>query len=362
MTHSVPSDGDSGQLPAHSAGVTFTPYATSAEAWRKVLVCAPSVPPGYEPIHLDYYNRYFSEQSPSFTDLSVVVWLEGRPVAVWALQLTGLPDGRWTIGTNGGAVLAPCLITDVSGKNQKRIRRECMRFLADTCEKHDIATWTTSDVCKADGMTPWQQLANQLAISNSVDTEMYVDLKDSLDAIRSQFRKRAKSNLSIALKKWNCESIQGIDSPAFEGFFRLHVEVSGRQTRSRETWDLQRRAILEKKAYLVVLRSPDSQMVGGGLFITSETDAYYGVAVNRRELFDQPIGHLVLWEAIRFAKESGKRWFDLGTRLYRNLDPHCTPKELSISDFKEAFATRLFPKIRSVIQRNSLTNSLGEDN
>jgi uncharacterized Fe-S cluster-containing MiaB family protein len=70
----------------------------------------------------------------------------------------------------------------------------------------------------------------------------------------------------------------------------------------------------------------------------------YGVGAYKRELFDRPIGHGVQMKAIEFLKEKGCQWYEIGRRCYPVDRIKPTEKELSISHFKEGFATHKFVK------------------
>ena len=66
----------------------------------------------------------------------------------------------------------------------------------------------------------------------------------------------------------------------------------------------------------------ENKLAAAVLVLNSKTEAYYGVAVNDRELMTRnlPVGHAVLLEAIFIAKRFGIKKFNLGNVANSNDD------------------------------------------
>jgi len=131
----------------------------------------------------------------------------------------------------------------------------------------------------------------------------------------------------------------------WDEFRLLHLAVAGRATRSLQSWDAQLQAIAAQAAFLVYLRDPDGRMVGGGLFHISRDEGLYAVAAYDRALFDKPLGHVVQYQAILEMKNRHLRWYKLGSRVFPVDEPPPSAKELSIAEFKQGFASHVFPRI-----------------
>jgi FemAB family protein len=141
----------------------------------------------------------------------------------------------------------------------------------------------------------------------------------------------------------------------FEKFRELHIREAGRETRSVESWRRQFEAVQADEAFLV-LGEFDGEMVTAGYFSYSETNCFYGSSASRRDLFDKPLFHAIMWTAILHAKELGCRWFEVGEQHYLNhqVDKPPTKKELGISDFKAGFGGEI--KINLDIEYNFSQN------
>jgi len=132
-------------------------------------------------------------------------------------------------------------------------------------------------------------------------------------------------------------------------FRELHIRESGRETRSVDSWRKQFDMVKAGEAYLVVGYLKDD-LVSAGFFMHSNTNCYYGSSASRRDLFDKPLFHSLMWKSICYAKSIGIQWFDLGEQLFPNHPSEILPskKELGISDFKAGFGgqTRMFLDIK----------------
>ena len=141
-----------------------------------------------------------------------------------------------------------------------------------------------------------------------------------------------KGNLLIQLQ--DRDSIQ---KESIERFRQLHIQVSGQETRSQETWDLQYEMVRHGEAFLV-LGELKGELVTAALFLLSPSSCFYGVSASNRALFDKPLSHVVLWNAILNAKNWGCSFFEMGKIDYPHQGvPVPNQKELSISTFKRGF-------------------------
>ena len=104
-----------------------------------------------------------------------------------------------------------------------------------------------------------------------------------------------------------------------------------------------------KKAF-VIIGHLEGEVVSAGFFMISPTNCYYGSSASRRDMFDKPLFHSLMWTAILYAKKIGCRWFEVGEQVFPNhpVEKPPTKKEQGISDFKAGFGsqTRMFLDLR----------------
>lgn len=185
-------------------------------------------------------------------------------------------------------------------------------------------------------------------ISTEVEMEAYVDLSQSEDLIRMNVRKSYKSLINWGLTNLKLVIIDRLnpDKEIFDSFKNLHIHVAGKQTRSNLSWDLQFDEILNDEAFLI-LGYLNEKLVSGAYIIYGSKIAYYGVAVNDRELMAKnlPIGHSILFSSIIHAKEKGLQLFILG-----NIGITIDEKVNEIVKYKKGFSNTVIAKTKHLVQ------------
>jgi FemAB family protein len=167
-----------------------------------------------------------------------------------------------------------------------------------------------------------------------------------LSDIWASIRRRYKALINAGDRLWEKSVLTDFSEELWKEFRLLHLMVAGRQTRSLESWNVQHEAIASGDAFLVYLRDESKRMVGGGLFHVSRDEGVYAVGAYDRSLFDKPLGHIVQWQAIQEMKKRKVHWYKIGVTSYPGDVPKPTDKEMSISHFKEGFATHHFAGLR----------------
>ena len=174
-----------------------------------------------------------------------------------------------------------------------------------------------------------------------------IDLEPSEPSLLSKVRKSYKSLINWGKKNLAIDLYdhRNITAGVVADFHRLHRYVAGRETRSAASWDLQYDMVRADEAFVVTGRM-DGELVTAALFCCSRRYCYYGVSASKRELFDKPLTHALIWEGICHARQRGCRFFETGTQFFPQpgAEPP-TQKELTIATFKRGFggytATRL---------------------
>jgi len=183
----------------------------------------------------------------------------------------------------------------------------------------------------------------------SVKHDLYVDLTLSSEEIKAHFRKSYRPLISKGQKLWKLEEIDSSSPNKKETWIEfkfLHQQAAGRMTRSNETWDLQFNMIERDEAVLIILRDSSvcNAIIGAAFFEFTGDEGLYAVGAYKRDMFDRPIGHVIQDYAISLMKQRGLRYYSLGERAFPSDYPKPTNKEVSISLFKQGFASHIFPR------------------
>ncbi len=331
------------------------PLESAPELWDEIIQSGVEVSTAYTRQIVEYQSQYAREKARQFIDLSGVLEHKGTPVGVWPLNIQQSEEGAWACTTNGGPVRPPIFRSGTGKSVVKEVTDQAIDGVEKLCQRLGIRSWKSYSVSPLAGIGFWHRRLMEKGAKCSVEHELYVNLSLSLESIRESVRSSYKSLINKGLKQWERQFHYGeVDGGVFAEFREFHQRISGRVTRSVETWNCQERAIREKAALLITLRDGEKRLVGGGLFHLSPTQAHYAVGVYDRELFDLPLGHVVQASAIEYLQSIKKRWYLVGLRLYPGDDPAPNPKELSICYFKEGFATDFFPALLTEVQVASM--------
>lgn len=338
------------QLWMEQSGLLALLRVEQPDAWQTVWINLASQPVAYAASMIDYQHAYMRSSGQSVADVSMVLLNDGKPCGIWPLTLT-LGDSS-KLSSLGTPILPPVFIANLSPRTIKKITSTALRFVVNVKK---ILLQPVADsqgsiaphaICA--GLSEWHQQLLSMGAAVNVKHDLYIDLTLSMDEIRAGFRKSYRPLISAGLKTWTSEVMDSTcpNAVIWEEFKLLHRQVAGRITRSDKTWDIQYQMILRKEAMLVHLHDAASQnrLVGAGFFQFTRDEGLYAVAAYDRELFDKPIGHVVQQRAIETMKQLGLRWYQIGERLYPSDNPKPTEKELSISLFKQGFASCILPR------------------
>ena len=319
-------------------------------AWQDVWSNLESQPVNYAASMIDYQHAYMRGSGQSIADISMVLLNDGKPCAIWPLTLTTGDSSK--LSSQGAPILPPVFITNLSPRTIKKITASTLRFVVNvqkvlSQEVIESQEYIAPHVLCA-GLSEWHQQWLSIGAAVNVKHDLYVDLALSMDEIRAGFRKSYRPLISAGLKAWTAGVMDNdsVEAATWAEFKLLHRQVAGRSTRSDETWDLQFEMVSRGEAMLITLRDTASQnrMIGAGFFQFTRDEGLYAIAAYDRELFDKPLGHVVQQRAVETMKRRGLRWYRIGERFFPADNPKPTEKELSISLFKQGFASYLSPR------------------
>ena len=170
-------------------------------------------------------------------------------------------------------------------------------------------------------------------IDTSVKTEI---LKSSLTSSNKAYVNWGLENMRIEIINQN-----NLDPSHFKNFQDLHMQASGRATRTQKTWDIQQLMVKDNQAF-AIFGYYDDKLVASALFQHSDNYCYYAVGAYDRNKFDKPISHAIIWQAIDYAKKLNISDFEIGAQ-FPILSEHdkLSEKEINIAKFKKQFGGKL---------------------
>jgi FemAB family protein len=332
---------------AQETGLHLSFRSADPVAWSDVLNNCHYVPNAYTGASIDYQLAYHSGQGGSWKDFSLLIYWDQSAVAVWPFTLS-LTNTTLSLSSQG-LLLAPPLIKSGLARSSKRsVTKLCMDFAHRVAQAFALRSFESCDVFDDDlGLSDWYLEAMTRGAICRVQQELFLRTSDSWEQISKNYKKRLRYTMNQAAKLWKSSILidtAGDLDAVWNNFKGLHIQVSGRQTRSDDSWACQLDAMRSRDAFLVYLLDETDRMIGGGYFTLTHTEGLYAVGVYDRTLFDKPVGYLVQYEAIKEMIRRGIRWYKLGALPCASDIPAPTEKEISIGAFKKHFSSHAFPK------------------
>jgi FemAB family protein len=312
-----------------SISQNFDGVSFNLENWGEVIDKSSDVSVFYLKSTVDYYSSYFEG-----VNLSFVLYENKMPIGICPL-IIHKNENNWFISGDGNNLIRPLFVDNIAKKAKKRIEGQLVEVVRTIAKRLEIKKIKLIDSNIA--LSNWHILWLKKASKNFLTYQLAIDLQLSINDIRLGFRKSYKPLVNKALKEWDTKVCEYDIDDVFEEFRLLHLEVAGKETRNRKSWDIQKMQVKNKEALLVTVRDGDV-LIGAGLFTYTKNTGSYSIGVYKRELFDKPIGHGVQMKAIEALKEKGCKTYHIGQKTTLLDDNIPTCKEMSISYFKEGFA------------------------
>jgi FemAB family protein len=326
-----------------AAEMTALRRLENSNLWEETFARLLYKPVAYSSGSLNYQLAYQSGHGGDWQDISLIIYWDNKPVALWPLSYS-IKDGQSKLTSHGLPVLPPAFVADCPAISRKRIVKSCQDLANAIADEAEISSWMSGESFDESlGMSDWHIESMMRDASCQLRHDLYLDLRPELAEIKRNFRKSYKSLIVSGSRMWTVSVLDSTNEDIWQEFKELHLQVSGRVTRSDETWAMQHQDIAHQSAFLVLLRNAEGNMVGGGLFSFTSDEGLYAVGAYDRTLFDKPLGHVVQYRAIEELKKRGVRWYKIGARPFISDEPRPTGKEISIAEFKQGFASHVFP-------------------
>ena len=329
---------------ATSHGLSVSLRSENPNIWAEVLDRVAYVPVMYTGSSIEFQWAYQRGHGGHWHDISIVIYWNSNPAAVWPLSLA-IRDGKAFLNSHGLPVHPPLFADDCPDISRKRIAKICIDIADTIAMNAGIGIWeSTESFADSNGFSQWHIESMSRGATCTIAHDLFINLQQSMELIKRGFRKSYKSLVTSGMRNWSVGVLETADEPIWNQFRELHFKASGRKTRSDETWAIHLEDIKQQRGFLVYLLNSEGEMDGGGFFNFTRDEGLYAVAAYNRALFDKPLGHIVQYRAIEELKNRGVRWYKIGVRPYRSETPAPSDKEISIGEFKQGFASHMFPR------------------
>ena len=292
----------------------------------------------------EYLTQSHKESGLGIIDNSCLWTLMNTPMV--ALMLTEISDETTGSLLSFGEVGATIIVNQNFNKSEgaNSLRSSVNKYIDSLVSHKNVQLWFTDFL--VDGKCNF--LTNFLLKKEAIATTeilSVIELGHSEAKIKSNIRKSFRPCISWGQRNFNILLFdQGnISSERCEVFRKLHEAVSGRATRSIESWRLRLQMIREGKAFMVSTEDA-GEIISCSFFISDGASVYYMASASKRDKFEKPVMHSALWSAIQHARNKGFKNFILGEIFPKSFGAlKKKKKENNISKFKSGFGGELKP-------------------
>jgi len=320
------------------------------DEWNQIVDFIPACSYG----HTWEFVNYLSLFQNVIANESFICFDDRRmPIAVCPFIVTENSAGKYNeISSNGSPVPIP-VVSENYPLRRKKILNSIFKIYFDKALEHNIKVGSfishplTNQVNEF-GTKYNFELENFLMIPNVVNT-LVIDLEKNIEVLLKSLSKYQRKNIRKAEKEIKIsvvdETNDNIDN-WMETIQGIHYKSARKSTRPQSTWDSMKELVKTGKSNIFV-----------GLY-QSEVICYlycgtyhrmaFGWSQSNVDKYEEKLNvrHLLEWEAILYYKSKGYKYYELGERHFGPQLFHSpTPKEISISDFKENYGGYLMTKI-----------------
>ena len=315
--------------------------------WVKLLETNDYQYPLYSKNGIRFSKAYFNKSS--FKNMSFIIVENDNPLVGVMLSLEKKNTNNILSGFGRGIFYIENNSKNVTSlKAARKIFKKRFNEIWSSCNVKSIQF---RDYSSISGDVSY--FGKYLLDNNAVCSVLFpriIDLTLAEKIIHSQLTKSCRNNVNWGLKNLNIKIFnhQNINDETFNKLRRLHIKEAGKETRSKSTWDYHYEMIKNNEAFLINGHY-DDKVVSSALFIHNNQYCLYGVSASRRDLFEKPLSHAIIWKAILNAKLIGCKYFDFSVLSYRNSDSIVVSnKEKNINLFKKSFGGKTKSQIKLI--------------
>lgn len=271
-----------------------------------------------------------------FSERGFGVHENGRLVAVVPLHVQ--PSSR-AAGSSGWGGSGPVISADLSPADRDRVLRAATERMIEIAEADGATRLEVSSSPVTESALGSRWGVNSFAVLGFEDgsrLSQVISLDRDEEALWAGLSKTARHLIRRAEKAgFRAEAVDW--QQALDSYYDIHVETyarSGEAPHPRRYFS----GIADKMApigssRLFALLSPGGEPVAFQNVAMLGSGAYYHTGCSRTAAQSVSPGYLLMWEAIKAARNDGARWFDVGWIFPAAKDP----KQQGLTHFKTRF-------------------------
>lgn len=288
------------------------------ELWRQLWQKDYFQHPFYLKWNIEWTKEVAEVKGSKFEDLSFVAAEDNRAVLGALMSVQKNPEGTCELGYFGRPVFY-LESEDAEFSQLKQARKIFKEESGKILEGNRVTTVFYQDSLRGNNLSYFGGYLMDMGAEVRPTFIQIIDLSLSEEQLHQQIRKSYGSLINWGLRNLEITVFDAdtVNKVIVEEFKQLHAEAAGRQTRSARSWQIQYEMVRNREAFIVLGRQ-DKRLVTAAFFVFSEKLCNYSSSASRRDMFDKPLAHSILWKAILQARNMGCRYFETGEQWYPN--------------------------------------------
>lgn len=295
------------------------------------------MPLDYDFFNISYHYEYYKGNNKNIYDISFIVLSNNKPIAVITLFCMKEESSYFFFSNNSSNILPPLFSDDCPSTIEKNISKSLVNFFLDIKKDYRIELKFCSIYTKKK-LINFYFLLFKYKKKTNFSYELFVNLDLNISEIKNSLRKSYKSLVVNKTNNLELKVLENNDISIWNEFRNLHLEESGRKTRSDLSWELQFDRIKNNNAFLIYINYKNN-FISGAYFPHTNFESYYGVGVYPKKFNIINLGHLIQFRAIEEMKKRRIKKYKVGF-----IDEIRSEKRKSIDDFQSGFANEFKEK------------------
>lgn len=325
----------------------FVKYeSVGRDAWDRYIEQIQGVTFGYTAVNIEFEIN-FSEKE--IKNESFLVLQDTHPVAAVILYFEENSEGKSITGWSGHYCKAPYVTSEISLKLREKYIKEIMNYIDKMADKYNCKymNFTMDPLCNPEQR---DKLYNynyfmKYGYKDELGLSQILDLRQSEKELYADIRKGHKSDIKRG-QKYEIEIYdnKNITEDKIELYRDIYEEDAGRVTRNSQMYMHYYEFIKEKKG-VIAFAKIKNEYVGVLIATFYKNRAYYSsYAELTGHLEGVPVGHVLQWETIKYLKEHGIEFYEMGEQVFGTYEKGTEEAKLvNISNYKRGFGGYTVP-------------------
>lgn len=299
--------------------------------------------------HTSYAMEYFKECSFNINvqQKSFMVYENNKIIACMSVFLETI-DSENKLSYGGGSLVSPLIDESLNKITRRKIIKFILEKLDEIAYQNNVkkisfyvAYLSNKYINKLDKYNYFLQYG-YLDVSSLT---CILDLKLTEAEIFKNFTKGHKADINKSKKYLSVETInsENLSKDQVVDFMEYYFKIAGKKTRPTSTFDNIYKWVKEDSGVLFKATC-NNEVCGYSFYSYYKDTAYYYMSCKDNNLDNFKISHYLQWEAIKYLKNCGIKFLELGIQDFKDtMNNFPSQKDVNISKFKRGFGGFIIP-------------------